>query len=169
MATTLRQTEPIPASYPMLAPTVLNHVWERIESYISWRFSSRTVIWIVEGCGEWFPPLSPTTLTTFERWDGTAWVTWTPVLSPRGYELGDGTYRFTGTVGANINVPAAVSTACQRLAAYMAASAGEAGARSVQESDGRLSRTVERSESWTARAMQNSGAADLLRPYRRIT
>ncbi len=169
MPTTLRQTEAAPASYPVLSPPVLDQVWQRVEAYIAWRYSSRTVTWIVEGCGEWFAPLAPATITTLERWNGTAWETWTPVLSPRGYELAGDTYRFTATVGAGATVPAAVATACQRLSTYMATAAGEAGARSVQESDGRLSRTVERSESWMAGALANCGAADLLRPYRRIT
>ena len=33
-------------------------VWQRIESYVAYRWTPRAVTWIVEGCGEWYPPLA---------------------------------------------------------------------------------------------------------------
>jgi hypothetical protein len=50
MAVTIKQTEAIPASYPGDGDPA---IWQRLESYIAHRFTSRAVVWIVEGCGEW--------------------------------------------------------------------------------------------------------------------
>src|SRR3546814_1950270 len=67
-ATTIKQTEALPASYPDVTPyphrPVENGgvtdaeidpalVWQRIESYIAYRWSEREVVWIVEGSGDW--------------------------------------------------------------------------------------------------------------------
>ncbi|GEP54176.1 hypothetical protein [Reyranella soli] len=177
-AITIRATEAIPASYPA-APSGLSEaaalvapalIWQRIEAYTAMRYSLRAVEWIVEGCGEWVPPLRPTTITTVEQWTGTAWQAVTLQASPLGgYTLpGDGPYRFTGTAGVNgSEIPAAVSEAYKRLAEYTALTlnVGDVGKRSESFPD-----VVAReygSPSWRARALQDSGAADLLRAYRR--
>jgi hypothetical protein len=65
-------------------------------------------------------------------------------------------------------VPAIVWEAVKRLAAYLSAKAGTPGARSESISAGSIDISRTRSESWMARAMANSGAADLLRNYRRV-
>lgn len=176
-ATTLQQTESAPAAYPD-APTGLSTpaaaldpdmIWQRIENYIAHRFTEREVEWIVEGCGEWHPPLAPTAITTIEIWNGAAWAVETPAPSPTGYCLDSGTYRFVGTVGDDdAEVPAAVQEAFRRLAEYLAADKGAPGATSERiEIPGVSTTEVSRSASWAARAMQNSGAGDLLRNYRR--
>src|SRR3546814_7605122 len=82
-ATTIKQTEALPASYPDVTPyphrPVENGgvtdaeidpalVWQRIESYIAYRWSEREVVWIVEGSGDWTPPVSPATITETEVW-----------------------------------------------------------------------------------------------------
>lgn len=180
MTTTIRQSEEIPASYPA-TPSGLSTaaaalepamVWHRLESWIAHRFSERAVVWTVEGLGCWEPPLTPATITKCEIWRGEAWEELTLPAAPLGgFVLGGcGPYRFTGTVGvANADVPAGVSEAYRRLAEYMAAKPGKPGAVSESVSAGSVSISTRRSPSWIAQAMQNSGAADLLRSYRRAS
>lgn len=182
MAELVKETEAVPASYPM-APTGLSTkaaaidpgvIWQRIEPYIRLRWREREVVWIVEGEGEWSPPLSPATVSTVEVWQATEWVETTPPVSPFGGIVlpGDGPYRITASVGSG-TPPAAVLEAFRRLAEYSAeiadysAAKGHAGATNVNSSLGQLSTSFDRSATWAARAMQYSGAADLLRPYRR--
>ena len=171
---TIKQDEALPESYPTLSPAVPDEVWQRIESYIAWRYTPRTVVWTVEGCGEWTPPLTPATITKVEVWsDGAnAWedITATaPDASPLGgyWLAASGPYRFTATVGSDATVPALVAKAAQRLSTYFAAKPGTPGARSERIEAGSISIQRTRSESWMAAAIQNSGAADLLRGYRR--
>ncbi|MER9150802.1 hypothetical protein NKI30_19470 [Mesorhizobium opportunistum] len=178
MATTIKQTEGAPASYPA-APSGLstaaaaldaNMIWQRIEAYTAWRFTSRSIEWIAEGCGEWHPPLAPATITTTEIWQDNAWTTATLDPSPTGgYMLpGDGPFRFTGTVGGG-TVPAAVNEAFRRLAEYMAASKrGSPGTTREKVVAGSVMVDKSRSASWAAEAMANSGAGDLLRNFRRV-
>jgi hypothetical protein len=171
----IKQTEAAPSSYPTTSPAVdLNDVcWQRVEPYIAYRYTSRDVTWIVEGPGEWVPPLKPATISTVEIWNGTGWDDCTPDTSPLGgYVLtGCGPYRFTGTAGGGSpapTVPSAVWEAIKRLSAYLTAKTGTPGATSESISAGSISIATRRSESWMAQAMQNSGAADLLRSYRRV-
>lgn len=163
MATTIKQTE---------GATDQDAIWQRIEAYIAHRFASRSVEWIVEGPGEWCAPLAPTTIATVEIWNGAAWEIISAPDSPLGgYWLsGDGPYRFTATVGGG-DVPIAVGEAYNRLAAYMDGMAENTpGARSYSiDIPDVESKSIERDASWIARAMQYSGAADLLRPYRRAS
>ena len=176
MAATLMQTEGVPASYPAtptglsLAAAALSAamIWQRIEAYISTRWTARVVIWTAEGPGDWTPPLTPATFTAWEQWTGTAWAAYTPDASPfGGYGLAcEGPYRFTATVGSG-TVPEAVNEAFRRLAEYMASTIENPGATSEAYSVGPINVSVSRGATWAARAMSNSGAADLLRPYRR--
>lgn len=176
MATTLQQTEAIAGSYPA-APSGLSTaaaalsvpmIWQRIETYIAHRWTARNVTWVVEGPGEWHAPLTPATISTVEIWTDGAWATATLDASPLGgYVLpGCGPYRFTASVGSG-TVPAVVNEAFRRLAEYMAAKAGKAGASSESVAAGSITVSHRRSASWMAEAIANSGAADLLRPYRR--
>lgn len=180
MAVTLKQTETSPAAYPDPPPglsaeatAILDAVWRRIEAYVAFRTTERDVVWIVEGCGPWVPPLTPATIATVEIWEADAWTAVTLPPSPLGgYVLpGEGPYRFTGTAGDDdADVPADLAEAVRRLAEYMAAAADleHAGARTVSEAVPDVySSTVERSPAWMAQALINSGAADLLRQYRR--
>ena len=176
MAETIRQDEQLPASYPD-APTLstaaaaldADFIWQRLEAYQAHRWSERAVTWIVEGCGEWRPPLTPVAITGVDVWRSEAWEPVTLSPAPAGgYALPGGTYRFTGTAGDDdADVPAAVIEAFRRLAEYMAGKAGKPGARSERIGAGSISLSHTRSPSWMAEAMQNSGAGDLLRPYRR--
>jgi hypothetical protein len=150
-------------------------IWQRLESYIAWRYSARAVEWIVEGPGDWQAPLRPATITTTEAWRGDAWEAVTLAPSPLGgYVLdGHGPYRFTGAAGVNgADVPASVLEAYKRLAEYLVAANKAdipAGVRSFSEKiPDVIEMSYERSAAWVALAMQHSGAADLLRGYRRV-
>jgi hypothetical protein len=179
MTTTIKQTEGVPESFPdapenlSAAAAALNPamIWQRIEAYTSLRWSERTVTWVVEGPGEWSPPLSPATVETITVWSTAhEWDTAEIPASPVGgfYLPASGPYRFVGIVGDDdAEVPAIVLEAFRRLAEYMAAKPGKAGATSESISAGSITLAHRRSASWMAHAMQNSGAGDLLRPYRR--
>lgn len=185
MATTIKQTEAAPESYPDVSELDLSDaaaaidpavVWQRIESYVAHRWSPRAVEFIVEGCGEWVPPLSPASIEAVQVWSRSG--TWEAVsLTPSplgGYYLpATGPYRFTGTAGPGtspISAPAAVMEAWRRLAEYMASDPSEQpGSRSESMTIGSITTSTDRSPAWLAMALQHSGAADLLRPYRRAS
>ena len=175
----LKQYEAVPVAYPD-APTRLSDdaaaldasmIWARIESYIAHRFTPREVVWIVEGEGDWCPNLGPLEITAEEVWQDDAWQAASVFASPYGgYRMtAHGVYRFTGTVGGGGgDVPAPVSEAFRRLAEYLADDPGTAGASSTSVAIGPIQEELERNPNWVARAMQHSGAADLLRTYRRV-
>ncbi|HEY9147523.1 MAG TPA: hypothetical protein VIQ22_00825, partial [Gammaproteobacteria bacterium] len=149
-------------------------IWQRIEAWVTDRWSPRAVTWLVEGPGEWSPPLSPAVDVTAEVWAGSEWSDVTLQAAPDGYCLSaEGPYRITATVGSD-SAPEAALEAFRRLAEYSAAIGdhsawkGPAGANShnFNLSEG-VSLSVDRTATWAARALVNSGAADLLRPYRR--
>ncbi|MFI0843527.1 hypothetical protein [Mesorhizobium sp. IMUNJ 23232] len=181
-ATTLKQTEGPPEGYPdppaglSTAAAALDPamVWQRIEAYTAWRWSERAVTWIVavEGGGGWNAPLAPvTSALTVERWQGDGWGPFTAGATPLGgFRLPNGSYRISGTVGDDESaIPAPVLEAYRRFAEYAAAKPGVPGATSETEIvQGIGTKEISRSASWVARAVQNSGAADLLRPYRRV-
>jgi hypothetical protein len=177
MAVTIKQTEAAPAAYPATpkglskAAAALDAamIWQRLETYIAYRWTARAVTWIVDGPGDWDSPLAPATIATIEIWEDDAWQSFTPSPSPAGgYVLsGCGPYRFTGTVGGG-SVPAAVNEAFKRLAEYMAADQGTAGAATeLADIPGVMRTEITRAPSWMARAIANSGAGDLLRNFRR--
>ncbi|MCB1335062.1 MAG: hypothetical protein KDK26_15780 [Roseivivax sp.] len=177
MAVTISQQEGLPTAYPATptgattSASAAKVIWDRIEARCAHRWTARQVTWIVEGEGEWTPPLAPATITSAEVWESHAWTATT--LNPSalgGFELpGDGPYRFTATVGGG-EVPPAVAKAFVRLAEYIfAASEMPAGASKHSLSIGdAITRDTTRNPAWLARAMDYSGAADLLRPYRSL-
>lgn len=182
-APTIRQTETLPDKWPhvpgvpAMAGTLERAVWQRIEGYVAHRFALRPVVWIAEGPGEWIPPLTPATVTTVEKWDCTtsAWLAATLSPSPSGGYLlqSYAQYRFTGTAGnadiyATSLIPDGVQEAYRRLARYMMTDPGRPGASREVQSIDVLRREIERDPAHMAKALQNSGAADLLRSYRRI-
>ncbi|QFT62080.1 hypothetical protein [Roseivivax sp. THAF30] len=177
MAVTLKEDEAIPSAYPA-SPAGLSTaaaaldpepIWQRIEAYCRVRWTPREVVWIVEEDGDWCPPLHPLEVTAEEIWNGSAWEAATVFASPYGgYRLTTaGPYRFTGTVGGG-DVPAAVSEAFRRMAEYLADDADRAGASSYSVNmGGAIEESYDRNPAWIGRAMELSGAADLLRPFKR--
>lgn len=184
---TTRQIEAVPATYPTITGLIgavpgddLAWVWQRIEGYIAHRYTERDVIWTVEGGGDWTPPLAPAVVAVAHRWDGVEWVTTSLTAGPYGYVLpDDGPYSITATVGGG-DVPAAVMKAAARLANYLTvrinkddpqlwATTSKGQGSTVQDGTGIINTedSWTRPKDWTANAMQLSGAADLLRPYRK--
>lgn len=178
MTDLLQEIEATPESYPPTPPQLTTPaaqldrevIWGRIEAYTRTRYTAREVIWIVEG-GEgenWKPPLSPVASHTAEKWESGAWVSTTLPDGPVGLCLpSDGVFRVTAQVGEEYP-PGAVSEAYRRLAEYMVDDTDRAGVTSYSVNmAGAVSESYTRTASHAARALQNSGAADLLRPYRR--
>lgn len=177
------ESEALPDAYPA-TPSGLSTaaaaldpqaIWQRIEAYMAHRFAERDVTWIVEGEGDWTPRLAPVALTSVERWNGSAWEAVTLAAGPYGYCLPDcGPYRVVATVGSDDPVPGAVQEAYRRLAEYLAPQGVDGFLDSRPGASSHSAKVMEhldvsfdRAPTWLARAMQYSGAADLLRPYRR--
>lgn len=178
MATTIRQIEAAPSEYPDFTGTLstaaaalsADMIWQRIESYIAWRWTARSVTWVVEGPGEWHPPLAPATVGTVEVWSRAGeWDTAALDASPLGgYWLPcTGPFRFTATVGSG-DMPDSVTEAFRRLAEYAAQKPGKGGAKSESIAAGSITISSTRDPTWLAKAMQNSGAGDLLRNLRHV-
>lgn len=173
---TLKQMETTPLEYPTIAglsdaaaalsPGAL---WSRIEAHTSQRWFARSVQWTVSGDGVWTPPLNPTVIDEVSWWYSRAWVAVELNLTPMGYELQEGFYRIDATVGANVGVPDVVAESYRRLAEYLAAddAIGIPGASRYTVDLGRVTETISRRPEYIAAALVNSGAADLLRPFRR--
>ena len=179
----MQETEAIPAAYPDVEPRWMGEnpfelgiaggedkdpgteqVWQRIESYTRTRYTAREVVWIIEGdAGDmWKPPLSPVTSLTAEYFNGGEWQVASFENGPVGYMLPTGGfYRITAQVGGG-DVPAAVGEAFMRLHEY---------ARGIAEqwkNDAAYVGADENVRAWSAKAIQLCGAADVLRPYRRL-
>lgn len=180
MSLIIKQTEAVPSSYPDVPDGLSTEaaaldpkmIWQRIEAHTAFRCTERAVTWIVEGCGDWCPPLFPATIQTIEVWSRAGeWEAVEIPVSPLGgfYLPASGPYRFTGIAGDDAAaVPASIAEAFRRMAEYSAQKTSNAGATSETISVGSISLAYRRSPSWLGQAMQNSGAADLLRPYRRL-
>ena len=178
MAVTVDIQEAEPAAWPDApeglsdAAAALDHgtVWARLEGWCAHRWGERAVVFTVEGPGDWRPPLRPVTVATVERWEGYAWTSATLNPAPLGgYELtGCGPYRFTGTVGTDDDPPASVLEAFRRLAEFWATTDEAPGAASYKVTVGPITTEQSRAATWFARAIDTSGAADLLRPYRNL-
>ena len=171
MAVTVRQIEgavAAPLTHEGLSAETLAALWHRLEQFVAHRWVSRTVTWTVEGEGCWTPPLAPvTSITSAEVWERGAWSPLTLTEGPYGYEFdGDGPYRIVARVGAS-PVPAPVAEAFARLCAHASAEDRMPGASSFREQLGPSEIEVQRRPDWQGRILHTSGAADLLRPYRR--
>ncbi len=168
----LSQRETTPNQYPSVTglstkAQALNQaaLWQRIEYWMAWRWGERTVMWVVEGEGDWFPPLTPYTISTAERWTGSEYETITLSDAPLGLRLNGGTYRITANVGSTDAPPDDVLEAFRRLAEYLAEiESMPVGLHSSSMGD--ASKTFTRTMERAAKALQFSGAADLLRRYR---
>jgi hypothetical protein len=170
MATVIAEHEAQPTRWPAIPVDGLDlagraAVWSRVESFIALRVAPREAIYTVAGPGAWRPRLRPFELEVVERWGADGWETVTLPPEPLGgVELGRETYRITATVGSFGAPPADVLEAARRLASYQLGIAGvgaDVGRKEINLGELRVA-----SERWPARALQLSGAADLLRPYR---
>lgn len=172
----IKQFEAVPETYPD-APSGLSTdaasldesmIWQRIEAYTAHRFTEREVVWTLLGDGgdQWHPPLTPVVSREAHVWRE-EWVALSLLDGPLGIILpSDGTYRITAQVGGG-DVPVAVSEAFRRLAEYLGDDLGTAGASSTSVAIGPIQETLNRNPAWVAKAMQYSGAGDLLRNFRK--
>lgn len=178
MTRLLSEIEELPDSYPEVtgltppAAALEDVAWQRVEAYVRCRWTPRRVMWIVEGPGPWSPPLEPAALEETEEWSRAGeWGAAEAVGAPMGVFLrSTGPWRFEAEVGGGSPapvVPVAVLEAVRRLAEYLAVEA-KPGVTSEQASVGALTYAIRRDASWQAKALQNSGAADLLRPWKRL-
>lgn len=148
--------------------------WQRVEGYIGYRWGVRPATFIIDGPGCWVSPLKPFTATTREQWLDDSWVAVTLAPSPLGGYVLDqaGPYRLTGNLGSASAPPQPVIEAVWRLAKYFEAAdlmpADERGLARHKLDLGTLSVEREQNPTWIARALQQSGAADLLRPWRAL-
>lgn len=142
-------------------------IWQRIEAWISYRWPERPVTWIVQGCGLFVPPLADWSITTIEA-AGQTWETTELAHDVTGIVLEGATYRITAQVGSDADLPALVAEAYRRLAEYLAEvdSSMPAGVTRFSEAIGPFTTTTTRAAHAKAQALQLSGAADLLRPWR---
>jgi len=170
MIEVLSRHEDAPAAWPAVSGVdsdALAWAWPRVEAWIAWRFCARDVTWRVDGSGEWRPDLRPLDTVTAKAWTGSAWDSVTLTASPDGYDLPHGRYEIAATVGAGVTVPDDVAEAVRRLVAYQDGMQSiPAGARSYSASIDIQSESFRFDDRAAARAIHNSGAADLLRPYR---
>lgn len=133
-------------------------LWARIFAYVRTRWPVRRVTWTVTGGGFFAFPLRPATLVSATDADGNAVdVTACPGL----LVLPPGLLTIVADVG-EPDVPADAQRAYQRLADYL----DELEVRPGIQSETVDGVTVTRNLNAVARALQLSGAADLLRPYR---
>ena len=169
MAVTIKIDEAQPAIWPLIDGTAQSVAWARIEGWINTRWPSRSVTFFVQDAGTWEPPLTPFSANSYERWKAGFWEVFTPQISPFGAVLGGAEeYRIAGTVGDDTHPPEIVVEAVRRLARYQADTMPDsAGASNLKVDVSNVGIEVQRSPSWKAKALQNSGAADLLRRYRR--
>jgi len=155
----------------------LDAIWARMERFIAWRWTPRSVVWTIrtDYDDETFnPALHPVTISTVEIFDeGSA--TWTTYTDAKNSPTGGKTlpkaahYRITGEAGGQspADVPAEVQEAFRRLAEYYTEQDDKPGASSYKVTIGSIDEDMTRSPNWIARALYHSGAADLLRKYRR--
>ena len=169
MSRIIAQVETVPASYPAIEDLeesdALSAAWQRIEHYIAWRYSPRSVVWRIESTGcEWRAPLAPVVTLTAQV-DGDD--PFEPEAGPQGgWMLPRGIVTVTATVGAG-PAPAAVLEAVRRYVRLMTTTL-TLPAGVTRFSSGTFDAAVRRDELNPAMAMVNSGAADLLRAYRRV-
>ncbi|MCR9128447.1 MAG: hypothetical protein NXI12_02910 [Alphaproteobacteria bacterium] len=177
----IAQNESDPASWPAKPadlPAAADawpaaFIWKQLETRIAWRWNARDVEWIVEGPGAFDLPLRPATISTVEVFDdATGWETVTLAATPRGglYLPTRDAFRVTASAGDSEAPPDILLEAYRRLAVYLAELEGEpapAGASSHMIELGGV-RESTRYDPWRrARAIDMSGAGDLLRIYRR--
>lgn len=182
-ATVLRQIEEDADSWPFpsfLADPKFDELdagvlWRRLEQYTSWRSTKRACEWILEGAGSWKPNLFPASIVSVQIWNP-AVDGWSSVLddvpaSPIGsmWLHNAGPYRVLGEVGDSDQVlPPPIVEAFRRLAEYwIGERSSYAGSSHEVQSVGPIRSEHYRDPAWLGKAMQNSGAADLLRSFRK--
>lgn len=148
-------------------------LWRRIEQHTVYRYGVRNVLFTVSGPGEFISPIGPVALlNSASRWVDGGWSATTLDATPLGLECLDYTYLIDCDIGAlyTDDLPADVILAFQRLAEYLGAEDVMPVGASMYESDigGEIRERTTRNAQHVAKSLMNSGAADLLRGYRRL-
>lgn len=142
-------------------------IWSRIEGWTGYRWAIRNFEALVEGPGDWHPPVGPYDIQSQEYFlDG--WQSLPLVAAPIGIELGHAKWRIKGTVGSNMMATLDVLEAYRRLAEYLAEIGNDFDKTSVTYDVGSLKYSYRRDRNALSNALGNCAAADLLRPYRRL-
>lgn len=147
--------------------------WRRVEGWIGWRWGVRPVAFVLEGAGEWAPPLVPLAEPVAATWCAGAWAAITPPAGPLGGFLFDtvGPHRVEALLGSAEPPPEMVREAVRRLAHYnteLAGQAAELASTRRTSIAGALDIESTADPRLLARALTYSGAADLLRPWRKL-
>jgi len=179
--------EEIPDSYPEVPLTALAApdfgppaawVWARIEAYCSWRWTPRVARLEVYNHSGWIRmPVRPFRVTKLEicNSSGQFWE-WTELDISCAPQRGWNIYApglntcIRGIAGENNPAPGAVIHAAVRLHTYLAhqPESFPLWATSKSHAQGDSNDGFQRPANYIAKAMQHSGAADLLRTYRRL-
>lgn len=174
-AAVLAVVEGVPAVYTDPGqdtdPAILATAWQRVEAWIGHRWGERSIAIVAEGPGLFESPVQPFVLGGAEEWVDDAWSDTSLTAAPLGYQLPPGTFRLSGTAGTTDAPPAAVLAAVGRLAAYLAWSEKHVADGAPMETSTRLDvLTVDKKfgANDAGKSLIRSGAADLLRPYRRL-
>jgi len=181
VALTLKIEEGEPASWPEVEDLRLIGLpekyeavfWRRIEDYLGRRYAARAVTFFVEGPGEWTPPIEPVSGLSVEVFDAGGWASVEPEATAfGGFVLpATGPYRIAGTAGDDSEPPQLVKSAVAALAGYAAAADSNAprGASAYSMSvGGVIEERVRRDPAFLAKAIDYSGAGDMLRHLRRV-
>ncbi|MEL6767579.1 MAG: hypothetical protein AAFP17_10395 [Pseudomonadota bacterium] len=152
-------------------------VWGRIEDWTRVRWGERNASFTVEAEGDacWRAPLEPFTPSATLQWDHED-ETYLPVTlrgTPTGgLRLPAGFYQLDGLVGFSDAPPERVLEAYRRLAEFLAEAVRDPSKVGVSahtiDIGGAISESSTRPASWLAKSIHLSGAADLLRPWRRL-
>lgn len=142
-------------------------LWRRLEAWSGARFAVRLVTFKVQGPGVWAVPFEPATLTAAEVYRS-GWVAVDLVPHPDrpGWRLGEGLHRIVAEVGAA--PPPVALEAFRRLAEYLVQREAVPGATQISSSVDGATDSIQRPAAWVAKAVHFSGAADVLRPIKRV-
>lgn len=143
-------------------------VFDRLEQWTGYRWGVRNFTAVITGPGCWNAPVGPATYTDVEAWVSDHWELGEIRPAPVGLEFSGGTFRVSGTVG-TVNEPAeSVMEAWRRYAEYIAQNQKNPGLSRYSRTIGDYSLSWTRDRNALAKAMAGSGAADLLRKYRKV-
>jgi len=172
----LKWSEDTPATAPAV-PTGLSPaaaaldplaVWSRLELWSGHRWEVRDFEAVIEGPGEWSAPVAPVTYAAADVWAVDTWAVSELRPGPLGLVFACGTFRISGTVGDGQPADPDALEAYRRYAEFLAETGKRPGYQSWNFSlDGAMSISWRRERNAMAKGIYGSGAADMLRKYRK--
>ncbi len=169
----LNFAESAPSAWPRIEgiddPEFAATVWQRIEQYTNYRWPARRVEFALQGQGEFTPLVTPFKPESIKCWSAQKWrvaqmlkTAWCGVCLPF-----DTQWRLEGIAGDDSVPPAEVLEAARRLSDYFCQIQNDGRTMSATSLSGDDA-SVDLGAAWAAKAVQRSGAGDLLRRYRRL-